>query len=545
MTDSPAELWATAIPDAERNRVLRRADWRFLLPGPAPERSICFSPGPLADATRAISGSLVTIGQGEVVESCDLAMAVDPSAAILRQAGDALRPGGALYVEWSRWRGPAGIRRTLERAGFVAVTCYAPRPTAARGAEVWVPLESDGAVRHFLAEQSRRQRGPRALLQAARGALWRLGPRFRWASPVCSIALKPAAERREPAALSTQRKEPRSRGLSPELEATLLDGWQRWGLGPEPESLASLMVTRGRRSINKAVSLVFAGSDLRPVIVIKRPRVPQSVEPMENEARVLEIVHRRPGGMHGAPRPLFCRPLDGVLTLGETFLAGRPVAELIRPANARAHALDATDWSADLAGRSTPLPAESWRARLIHPVVARFEENFGPAIDRGLVREARALLDSLGPLPLVCEQRDFSPWNLLRTTRGELGVLDWESAEAQGLPGLDLIYYLTFLTAYIDGSIYTGDLVGARRACLDRKSAMGALAEECLGRYLERLGLPAAPLKALAVLAWMIHAHSDYRHFQLDLGAAPRVEQLRTSRFLRLWYLELGASPKW
>jgi hypothetical protein len=544
VTPPTIALSAPGIPDAERNRLLRRADWRFLLPRPTPERSICFATGPLADATRAISSSLVTQGSGEDPGSCDLAVAADPSADVLRQACQALRPGGALYIEWSGWRRPGVIRRRLERVGFDSVTCYAPRPRPARGAEVWVPLESEGAVRHFLAEQSRRQRGPRALLQQARGALWRLSPGLRWAAPICSVALKPPGPRAI-AASSARRGQQSSPGLSPELESTLLGGWRQWGLAPAPEALASLLVTRGRRSINKAVSLVFAGADPRPVAVIKRPRVPESSDPMENEARVLAEVHRRAGGMPGAPRVLFCRPVDGVLALGETFLGGRSVAELIRPANYRTLALEATDWSAALAGRSEPVPADRWRARLIEPVVAQFEENFGPVIDQALLPQAVTLLESLGPLPLVCEQRDFSPWNLLRTERGELGVLDWESAEAQGLPGLDLIYYLTFLSAYLDGSIYTGDLVEARRRCLDRATEMGALAEESLARYLERLELSAAPWQALAVLAWMIHARSDYRHFLLDLGTAPSVEQLRTSRFLRLWYLELGASPRW
>jgi hypothetical protein len=508
-----------------------------------PERIVCFAPGPLADATRAIPGSLVTLGEGDAREICDLAVALDPSAAILRRARESLRPGGALYVEWSRWRTPAGIRRGLERAGFASVTCYAPRPTPARGAEVWVPLDSDGAVRHFLAEQSRRQRGPRALLQAARGALWRLGPGLRWASPICSVALKPMGECHGPGDPPPGRGGSGSGGLPLQLRAKLLAGWTGWGFGPDPDALASLLVTRGRRSINKAVSLIFAGSDPRPVAAIKRPRVSSSSEAMWNEAAVLQDLHRRPGGVSGAPRVLFCEVLDGVLTLGETFLAGRPVAELIRPDNARALALEATRWSADLAGRAAPA-AQAWRARLIDPVVAQFEQSFGPVIDRGVFREALARLDSLGALPLVCEQRDFSPWNLLRTAQGQLGVLDWESAEAQGLPTLDLIYYLTFLSAYLDGSIYTGDLVEARRRCLDRGTEMGALAQECMERYVEQVGMSAAPVPALSILAWMIHARSDYRHFCLDLGAAPSADQLRTSRFLRLWYQELGARPQ-
>jgi hypothetical protein len=527
------------LPDAERNRLLRRADWRFLLPIAAPWKSICFAKGLLAEATAAVSDTcLPTCGTGESPDACDLAVAVDPDAVTLSRAWAALRPGGACYVEWNRgWRGPVGVRRRLETAGFEEVACYAPRPQPDRGAEVWVALDSDGAVQHFLSRHSRPRTGLRGLLQRLRDVLWRSSSTLRFAFPLCTVARRPRTSPVVPRAVrSPEAPKAAVRGLSPQLEQEMRSNWEAWGFGSPPGELSALLVTRGRRSINKAVALVFAEGDVQPRVVVKRARVLGAAQPMLNEAQVLRAVQARQGGTRGAPSALFCRELDGLLTLAETFVDGRPMAEMLGPENCRALALQATDWSAELAQVAHAVPQEVWWGRLIEPVVSDFEYTFGPVLDRGALRAALDVLSSLGPLPLVCEQRDFSPWNLIVAPSGELGVLDWESAERQGLPALDLIYCLMYLSASLDGS---GHLWEARRRCSEPGTAMGSIAEECLGRYLHHVGVPRAALHPLAVLAWMIHAKSDYKHFCLDLGQPPAAALLRRSVFLRLWYQEL------
>jgi hypothetical protein len=524
-------------PDSVRNRRLRRADWRFLLPTPTPARSVCFTRGDLAEATAAISGTcFLDDGSGAAPEGCDLAVMADPSPSTLSRALASLQPGGSCYVEWHTKLagGPSRVRRRLESAGFELVACYAPRPNPARReAEVWVPLGSEGAVRYFVSGQSQRAKGLRRLLRQARGVVWGLGEGLRFAVPVCTVARKPWGVRKP----SGFREPGLGAGISTELLDTLLSNWGHWGLGPVPH-LSALLVTRGRRSINKAVSLVFAGSEGRPRLAIKRARVPESIPPMQNEADVLRAIQARPGGVVGAPRVLFCRELDGFLTLAETTIEGRLVGDIIHPENHRELALRATEWSAGLAEGTPPAPRDVWWGRLVEPVLAQFERTFGSVIDPGAFRAAIQTIDSLGALPLVCEQRDFSPWNLLLDGAGNLGVLDWESAELQGLPVLDLVYCLTYLTANIDGS---GRVWESLRKSLDLASPAGRISQECLERYLERVAVPASAVAPLRLLAWMIHSKSDYRHFCLDLGRAPDQAEVRRSVFLRLWNEELGS----
>src|SRR5436190_718658 len=99
-----------------------------------------------------------------------------------------------------------------------------------------------------------------------------------------------------------------------------------------------------------------------------------------------------------------------------------------------------------------------------------------------MIRETRARLAALGDLPLVCEQRDFSPWNVLIAADGALVVLDWESAETEGLPGMDLIYFLAYLAFFLDGAMESGRFRESYRAALDPATFTGAVQAECLRR---------------------------------------------------------------
>ena len=58
-----------------RNRVLRRADWRFLLPAPRPETTVLYTDGALGEAVRAVSERVLDGCHEDRHEDCDLAVA--------------------------------------------------------------------------------------------------------------------------------------------------------------------------------------------------------------------------------------------------------------------------------------------------------------------------------------------------------------------------------------------------------------------------------------------------------------------------------------
>ena len=86
---------------------------------------------------------------------------------------------------------------------------------------------------------------------------------------------------------------------------------------------------------------------------------------------------------------------------------------------------------------------DSWRSHLPAKPLREFPE--WPVIERalGLNPNGGEAVERLSRFQLrpVIRHGDFARWNLLRTDRGDLMVLDWEWAVASGMPGIDLIHF--------------------------------------------------------------------------------------------------------
>ncbi|MGH2367764.1 MAG: phosphotransferase family protein, partial [Chloroflexota bacterium] len=511
-------------PERELNPRLRRADWRFLLPTPRPGRVLCHADGPLADAAAGITGQVITTGPAG---TCDLAVAEDPGPLLLAELRSALRPGGACYTEWHPVMGGARqVERALRAAGFVDVTCYRPWPTSAALPVYWIPIGASGAAASGAAAYVRsrqRLRGGRVrrlVAGARRGA--RDLSRGRFSRPICAIARRGG--------------EPRSSELDP--AAWLQANWSEWGLGSTPERLSLLLVTGGLRSVSKVVLLAFAEPNPIPQVAVKAPRVEGAAAGIRSEGAVLASLAVR-GSVPGVPRLLFRREIDRIPLVGETALAGRPLDSLLAPRSLGFWSLRVVDWLTGLADGTPALPPDHWRDAIVEPTLSRFEEQFGGVVDRGLLREAESMVLEIGALPAVPEQRDFGPWNVLVTPAGDVAVLDWESAEVEGLPALDLLYYLAYAAFYVEHARDLESRVASYRRSLDPSTPTGAIRRDCLVRYLDAVGLDPADLGPLRVLLWMIHTHSDFRHACADIGASPPPGVLSGSLHLALWAEEV------
>jgi hypothetical protein len=535
-----------------RNRLLRRADWRFLLSNPRPTKSVCFANGRLSRAVGLISAAM-TDPRLESTEDCDLAVAVNPNRATLRKCWTSLRAGGSCYIEWYSpfAGGPKGVQRRLEAAGFENITCYWPWPMPSfYSPRYWLPLGESGALHHFLLSRPPIRGIIRRVANVGLRALWRASLRFRLTLPICAVAHKPP--------LSEQCRSPsvnfKSSATSPMQGASgtglrlleMIRGqWEVWGFGATPDHLSALVLTGGHRSVGKIVWLVFGEPNHSPRLAVKMPRVPESVPGLIREATALQSVQAlRPGGVQGAPRVLFCHEHAGLFTVGETAITGQLILALLRPDNYRDFALKAADWLADLAGRPAPCPPATWWNRLIEPVLTDFGESFGSVVDPGMLRETQDILRTLGALPLVCEQRDFGPWNVLMTAGGELAVLDWESSEPHGLPALDLIYFLSFLALSLDGPLNPERIRASYPKILSSSTLTSGVLRECLERYARKTGLDFANLRPLRLLCWLLHSRSEYQWFTADFARKPEREALRRSLFVSLWEQELLCGAK-
>ncbi|HWO46506.1 MAG TPA: phosphotransferase, partial [Solirubrobacterales bacterium] len=163
-----------------------------------------------------------------------------------------------------------------------------------------------------------------------------------------------------------------------------------------------------------------------------------------------------------------------------------------------------------------------------------FAQRFGPVVEPPLLDKARALLDGLGELPPAVEHRDCSPWNILITSGGEPVLLDWESAEPAGLPGLDLVYFLANCAFVLDKALESGRTRESYASLLDPATPNGRVAAAAIAAYTDALGISAEDFRRLRLLTWIVHSRSDYRHLQLESPGEPTPEALRNAPFLGL-----------
>ena len=502
---------AAALAERERNRVLRRADWRYLLPDAAPRRALCLAGPALREACAVVADRVDDTAQPGV--RYDLVVAEDPDDRTRRAIPGALDPSGVCYSEWSaQVPGAAGrARRAMEECGLRDARSYRPWPSLGQ-CSVWVP--TDGvAARWWWRSATRPTDVRRVQLRATLGALQsRLGVHGR----VAVVA----------------------RGVDARNELHLVSVAREHGVLAESSDFASLLLTPGARSVGKVILLSFAGD--APAVAIKTARIPYAARGVELEADLLDVVHAQHAGvLPGAPLVLFrARALDTTV-VGESALTGVPLLALLDAHRYASIAARVTDWLVRLAQPATSAPRRSAWESVAGPAFERFAAEFGAIVDETALSRTRTLLATLGALPVVAEQRDFSPWNVFEGDAG-LVVLDWESGVADGLPALDLIYFITHAAFYLERAWVSGRFAEAHRAAWSRDTAIGRVNLACTQRYFAALEVSADLLPALRLLAWVLHSHSDWIHRRDDAGAVPDAEALRDSRFLLLFREELA-----
>jgi hypothetical protein len=261
------------------------------------------------------------------------------------------------------------------------------------------------------------------------------------------------------------------------------------------------------------VALTFNSGWSEPQIAVKLPRVEEAEAALEREASVLDAVHAertRPG----IPRVVARATIAGRIALAESVVTGWPLLDMLRRDTHRRLCLKATDFLADLATEAPQRRSTAWRENIAEGALQALSE---PERQRASASFAR-----LGPLPEVLEQRDCSPWNVLVQRDGTLALLDWESAEERGLPGLDLLYFLTYAALFVDGTMHTGGELASYRRILTPTTFTGGVYAECTAVYAERVGFDRSMLPPLRLLCWLVHARSAQLRAQTETMGAPQ-----------------------
>jgi hypothetical protein len=502
-------------------------DWRFLLPNSAPERVVCFAPR-LVEGLRATA--LAVEHEVTAPGAYDLAVAQNPDRPLSERAWAALRPGGTYYSEWMTPHPGrlAHTRSELHAIGFEDIAFYWFWPWAESvQLPAWLPLESPAALRYFFATRPPNPvllaRAAYAVIHAAWQALLRTG-----LHPLAVIARRPSEPKA--AAVATN-----------DLGRFMRGAWSSWGFGSSPQRLTWVLLTGGPRSISKPVGLVFADDEPKPRLAVKFARVPESSAPIRNEATILRALPRRNHAAEGAPRVMFAHDRPHGAVVGETVLDGEPLGTALRWSNADELAAASTRWLCDLAGHAMPVDPSEWWERLVGAPSREFARLYGEVVSAAEFAAAERRVATLGRLPLICEHRDFSPWNVLLGRDRQLRVLDWESAEQQGLPLCDLTYFLAYAGFFLERAMKSGRFVQTYRRLLDPGTRLGSLTSRQISTYCEALSIPREAAHPLRLLTWMIHSFSEYRSLVADVGDRPSAERLRSGLFLALWREELNA----
>jgi aminoglycoside phosphotransferase (APT) family kinase protein len=313
---------------------------------------------------------------------------------------------------------------------------------------------------------------------------------------------------------------------------------ERYGLtGP----LSCVLVTPRFRASSHVVCLVLPRGCTRPALVAKVPRLEQADAHVAREAANLQAVQAlRPGGFDSIPRVVALERFQGHSIFVQTALVGKT---LDRPTTRRdpdrwCRAI--LDWLGEIRLRVPAAPGAERLERLVEKPLHRLAEScpLQPE-ERGWLDETLERVAALRDVPLagVFEHGDLSPPNILRLADGGVGVLDWELAEPDGLPAIDLFFFLSYAAFARVRARSTADYVrGFDQAFFGRR----AWARPYVLAYARQNQIPTDALTPLFLACWVLYmARLVGRLAAPAPGGAALPDStsawLRTNRYYHLW----------
>ncbi|MGQ9850513.1 MAG: phosphotransferase family protein [Aggregatilineaceae bacterium] len=304
-----------------------------------------------------------------------------------------------------------------------------------------------------------------------------------------------------------------------------------------PPQLVAVWLTPRFQASRHVIAMILPAGSAEPVLVAKVPRLSADDEALAHEAAILRALER--DGEDSIPQVIAFEAVSGFPLLVETALVGPPMDRATVRRDPQRCCEAGLSW---LLRMATPargaLDDAAWE-RLIGEPLATFAASFPlSASDEALLSETLAWAGSLrgSNLPLVLEHGDLSHPNLILLRAGGLGVVDWELARLEGVPGHDLFFFLT----YIAFARRRAEKLSAQVAAF-REAFFGpeAWATGYLARYAQRLGLTDEPLKALFVLCWARYTcHLWERVTRAEAATShdgERAAWLRANRHFVLW----------
>lgn len=307
-------------------------------------------------------------------------------------------------------------------------------------------------------------------------------------------------------------------------------------------SLSCVLATPRFRASAHVIFFIIPHGSTQPVLVLKAGRGSGDfAASLAREADNLRAVQRvRPGGFDSIPRLLAFEVHAGTPLLLETVVPGT----VLKPRVVRRHSRHTIEgllrWLLDLQTASAR-PTSEPRAdlhRLLDSRLDRITAGVAPLIPHSLVARTRELTQPLASMdfPLVFEHGDLSSPNILRTSEGDFGIVDWELAEPRGLPGQDLFFLLAYLAFAKSGATRVEEHVAAFHRAFFGDSAW---ARPHVTRYADAIGLDQESIPPLFIACWARYAMGlSERMAHLPGGGGVTDEEARwltRNRYFALW----------
>ncbi len=480
---------------------LRRADWRFLLPGPATGRYrhlvLLGGPPGLAELLRA--EELAERIDTAPTPGADLVVALADASIGPRELAACVSPGGVIYREVARrrlgslMRSPARLRRDLAAVGLHPLWGHWVIPGFSQ-ARRYLPLDHPEAVRWYFGTLHPAGSVPGAVAAAVTSLLVR-GQAKGLAAVAPTFGITAVA--------------PASGSTVPELPA--LPARCR-----APGSQV-VMLTSGQDDGSRVVLLPFGAHGAVPEAVVKISRTERFNAHTEREQATLATIR---AGLDSNLRASIPEPC-GTTRFGRSLVAQEsyaPGASMVRSTGRRGEPLEpsledlraAADWLARFHQQTTS--SRAWDAASADRAIARLEA-FRARLARStpetglLDRASAAACDLVGAnLPTVLVHNDYGPWNIHREG-DRITVIDWEMGpDATGRRGpalADLIYFDTEWhqrARRLRGR--EAELRAFRDLFLRPTGPAAGAAAEALSDYMQRVGVDPRFLPLFLVTTW-------------------------------------------
>ena len=271
----------------------------------------------------------------------------------------------------------------------------------------------------------------------------------------------------------------------------------RWGL-----------VAHGEYSTRKVLFYLFKSDDESPEYIVKLVRNSAYNSRLENEYRALSALWvKGMGALNFLPKPVFFGYHHDLAILGETAIAGKPFRKMTgnhpdcpsaRLAVQHLTELGAATLDPD---STTPGKAAETLKRLFESFIRIYHPN--REVQTFLEKEIVSIASYEGTFPLVFQHGDPGAWNILVTSNGEVFFLDWESAESNGVPLWDLIYFLRSYAVGLARKAGIRDALKGFEKQFLSDNQFSHFTIDALHDYCQRLKLPVELVEPLFYTCWM------------------------------------------